>query len=435
MVKITAELVRQRSCRLIAAHSLYSRVLLSFVRRSHTSSLIKRCCQRAGSAAFAAPDAWAAADEADGVDSSISAASAAAAPVECDLHMCQLAAVPAFDEKRLLVSVRLIHFTCTRAALQYLLNFDPTHLFLPTIVQSLNAASSQSDAATPPLCIASLNLSTNLLTSSPPAAASSSSSAASSSLLHLADLGASLRSLGLARNMLDRLVTAHFAPLVALRALDVSNNQLASLDGVEALPNLHSLVRASKGRETCLNCIASSSSSRLRIPIVGIVIFARFSDAKFTNALRQPRLCNQYIPFLFFCFHCTATPPAILNAPGREHEPVDFAQRDQCRCAHSTAIVARHWQSPDESRRHRNVHETRTDSCAGEPLFSFPHLLTRMSTGGIAILRSTFHLSSVPRMIWTTPCVFLYSEFTFLSLPASRIHVSTLHSPASSSSL
>ena len=124
MVKITAELVRQRSCRLIAAHSLYSRVLLSFVRRSHTSSLIKRCCQRAGSAPFAAPGAWAAADEADGVDSSISAesaAAAAAAPVECDLHMCQLAAVPAFDEKRLLVSVRLIHFTCTRAALQYLL--------------------------------------------------------------------------------------------------------------------------------------------------------------------------------------------------------------------------------------------------------------------------------------------------------------------------
>jgi hypothetical protein len=43
--------------------------------------------------------------------------------------------------------------------------------------------------------------------------------------------------------MLDRLAPAHFAPLVALRALDVSNNQLASLDGVEALPNLHALVR------------------------------------------------------------------------------------------------------------------------------------------------------------------------------------------------
>jgi hypothetical protein len=43
--------------------------------------------------------------------------------------------------------------------------------------------------------------------------------------------------------MLDRLAPAHFAPLAALRALDVSNNQLASLDGIEALPNLHALVR------------------------------------------------------------------------------------------------------------------------------------------------------------------------------------------------
>jgi hypothetical protein len=146
----------------------------------------------------------------------------------------------------------------TRAALQYLLKFDPHIFFLPTVVQSLNVASSQSDAASPPLCIASLNLSTNLLTSSPPAAASSSvpasssSASVSSSLLHLADLGASLRSLCLARNMLDRLVVSHFAPLAALRALDVSNNQLTSLDGVEALPNLHSLVRASNGgRPVC----------------------------------------------------------------------------------------------------------------------------------------------------------------------------------------
>ncbi len=127
MVKITAELVRQRSCRYCRTFSLFFRTRI-ICTSSHTHHLSSSAAfQRAGSAAFAAPDSWAAADEADGVGSSMSAESAAAAPVECDLHMCQLAAVPAFDEKRLLVSVRLI--PCSLRALHCNICSSLTHTF------------------------------------------------------------------------------------------------------------------------------------------------------------------------------------------------------------------------------------------------------------------------------------------------------------------